>query len=190
MNYQCFWMMITDGGIFNFSSCSLCGVVKNVTNPGDCSSAERCILAYLYDMFTWCKLEKVSVYCTCELCHGKSCLKIFFIVIPKEGLVGRDPRNFWVSQRQRSGDGDYVPFRSQMFRWKEAVLLQMGCKLNDSKLMWPACSTISWRGHCSIHLYSSISPCYGKLSSNKYHGYLLNTSRLFSLFSSCIMFVS
>ncbi len=51
-----------------YTTCSLlihfrlCGVIKNVTNPGDCSSAERCILAYLYDMFTWCKLEKVGYF--------------------------------------------------------------------------------------------------------------------------------
>ena len=27
----------------------------------------------------------------CELCHVKTCLKIFVVVIPKEGLVGGDP---------------------------------------------------------------------------------------------------
>lgn len=32
----------------------LCKVVKHVTNPGDCSSAERCILAYLFDLYSSC----------------------------------------------------------------------------------------------------------------------------------------
>uniref|UniRef100_A0A4W3I696 Mediator complex subunit 12 n=1 Tax=Callorhinchus milii TaxID=7868 RepID=A0A4W3I696_CALMI len=32
----------------------LCGVVKHGVNPADCSSAERCILAYLYDLYTSC----------------------------------------------------------------------------------------------------------------------------------------
>ncbi|KAI8498739.1 Mediator of RNA polymerase II transcription subunit 12-like protein, partial [Branchiostoma belcheri] len=30
----------------------LCSVVKHVGNPSDCSSPERCILAYLYDLYT------------------------------------------------------------------------------------------------------------------------------------------
>lgn len=32
----------------------LCRIVKHVTNPSDCSSAERCILAYLYDLYSAC----------------------------------------------------------------------------------------------------------------------------------------
>ncbi|KAM8953143.1 mediator of RNA polymerase II transcription subunit 12-like protein [Pelodytes ibericus] len=32
----------------------LCGVVKHVVNPSDCSSSERCILAYLYDLYVSC----------------------------------------------------------------------------------------------------------------------------------------
>lgn len=36
----------------------LCKVVKHVTNPGDCSSAERCILAHLYDLYSSCILLK------------------------------------------------------------------------------------------------------------------------------------
>ncbi|XP_040205105.1 mediator of RNA polymerase II transcription subunit 12-like protein [Rana temporaria] len=32
----------------------LCGVVKHVVNPSECSSPERCILAYLYDLYTSC----------------------------------------------------------------------------------------------------------------------------------------
>ena len=37
----------------------LIGVVKHVCNPADCSSAERCILAYLYDVYTSCCYLKV-----------------------------------------------------------------------------------------------------------------------------------
>lgn len=36
----------------------LCKVVKHVSNPGDCSSAERCILAHLYDLYSSCSLLK------------------------------------------------------------------------------------------------------------------------------------
>ncbi|XP_046392614.1 mediator of RNA polymerase II transcription subunit 12-like protein isoform X2 [Ischnura elegans] len=32
----------------------LCRAVKHVTNPGDCSSAERCVLAHLYDLYSSC----------------------------------------------------------------------------------------------------------------------------------------
>ncbi|XP_010011730.1 PREDICTED: mediator of RNA polymerase II transcription subunit 12-like protein, partial [Nestor notabilis] len=32
----------------------LCGVVKHVINPSECSSPERCILAYLYDLYVSC----------------------------------------------------------------------------------------------------------------------------------------
>ncbi|XP_055677088.1 mediator of RNA polymerase II transcription subunit 12 isoform X2 [Lutzomyia longipalpis] len=38
----------------------LCKVVKHVTNPGDCSSAERCILAYLFDLYSSCSLLKTK----------------------------------------------------------------------------------------------------------------------------------
>ncbi|XP_013408892.1 mediator of RNA polymerase II transcription subunit 12-like protein [Lingula anatina] len=38
----------------------LCGVVKHVNNPSDCSSAERCILAYLYDLYTSCSYLKAK----------------------------------------------------------------------------------------------------------------------------------
>lgn len=39
---------------FFLSLCSLCGVVKHGMNRSDGSSAERCILAYLYDLYTSC----------------------------------------------------------------------------------------------------------------------------------------
>lgn len=38
---------------------SLCQVVKHVDKPSDCSSAERAILAYLYDLYTSCSYLKV-----------------------------------------------------------------------------------------------------------------------------------
>jgi mediator of RNA polymerase II transcription subunit 12 len=38
----------------------LCKVVKHVTNPSDCSSAERCILAYLYDLYGSCSILKTK----------------------------------------------------------------------------------------------------------------------------------
>lgn len=38
----------------------LCKVVKHVTNPSDCSSAERCILAYLYDLYLACSILKTK----------------------------------------------------------------------------------------------------------------------------------
>jgi hypothetical protein len=41
----------------------LIGVVKHVCNPADCSSSERCILAYLYDAYTSCCYLVVSQYC-------------------------------------------------------------------------------------------------------------------------------
>ncbi|CAG5095064.1 Similar to kto: Mediator of RNA polymerase II transcription subunit 12 (Drosophila melanogaster) [Cotesia congregata] len=38
----------------------LCKVVKHVSNPSDCSSAERCILAHLYDLYSSCFLLKIK----------------------------------------------------------------------------------------------------------------------------------
>ncbi|OXB73444.1 UNVERIFIED_CONTAM: hypothetical protein H355_015172 [Colinus virginianus] len=39
---------------FPFGFRWLCGVVKHVVNPSECSSPERCILAYLYDLYVSC----------------------------------------------------------------------------------------------------------------------------------------
>ncbi|CAB0013481.1 unnamed protein product [Nesidiocoris tenuis] len=36
----------------------LCRVVINVSNPGDCSSAERCVLSHLHDLYASCSLLK------------------------------------------------------------------------------------------------------------------------------------
>lgn len=36
----------------------LCRVVKHVTNPSECTSAERCILIYLLDLYSSCALLK------------------------------------------------------------------------------------------------------------------------------------
>ncbi|KAG1673141.1 Mediator of RNA polymerase II transcription subunit 12-like protein [Nymphon striatum] len=38
----------------------LCKLVKNVNNPTDCSSAERCILVHLYDLYTSCNFIRQS----------------------------------------------------------------------------------------------------------------------------------
>lgn len=38
----------------------LCKVVKHVSNPSDCSSAERCILAYLYELYLACSILKTK----------------------------------------------------------------------------------------------------------------------------------
>lgn len=38
----------------------LCKVVKHVSNPSDCTSAERCILAYLYDLYCACSILKTK----------------------------------------------------------------------------------------------------------------------------------
>lgn len=38
----------------------LCKVVKHVSIPSDCSSAERCILAHLYDLYSTCSLLKIK----------------------------------------------------------------------------------------------------------------------------------
>jgi len=45
--------------LFVCVECSLCKVVKHVDKPSDCSSAERAILAYLYDLYTSCSYLKV-----------------------------------------------------------------------------------------------------------------------------------
>ena len=38
--------------VYNVFVCSLCKLVQHVGNPADCSSVERCILAYLVELFT------------------------------------------------------------------------------------------------------------------------------------------
>lgn len=38
----------------------LCKVVKHVSNPSDCTSAERCILAYLYDLYLACSILRTK----------------------------------------------------------------------------------------------------------------------------------
>lgn len=37
---------------------SLCRIVKHVTNPNECTSAERCVLIYLLDLYSSCSLLK------------------------------------------------------------------------------------------------------------------------------------
>lgn len=56
--YHCCLLLSANqvGAVFE----GLCKVVKHVTNPSDCSSAERCILAYLYDLYSACSLLKTK----------------------------------------------------------------------------------------------------------------------------------
>lgn len=50
--YHCCLLLSSEQTIAIFEG--LCRIVKHVTNPSDCSSAERCILAYLYDLYSAC----------------------------------------------------------------------------------------------------------------------------------------
>nr|CAD7419510.1 unnamed protein product [Timema poppensis] len=54
--YQCCLLLSADQTCQVFEG--LCKAVKHVTNPGDCSSAERCVLAHLYDLYSTCSLLK------------------------------------------------------------------------------------------------------------------------------------
>ena len=54
--YHCCLLLSADQTSAVFEG--LCKIVKHVTNPSDCSSAERCILAYLYDLYSACSLLK------------------------------------------------------------------------------------------------------------------------------------
>ena len=40
---------------------SLIKIVKHIENPADCTSAERCILAYLHDLYASCSFLRVSL---------------------------------------------------------------------------------------------------------------------------------
>lgn len=50
--YHCCLLLSPEQTIAIFEG--LCRIVKHVSNPSDCSSAERCILAYLYDLYSNC----------------------------------------------------------------------------------------------------------------------------------------
>lgn len=39
--------------------CSLCKLVKHVSNPAECTSPERCVLAYLFDLYNSCEYLRV-----------------------------------------------------------------------------------------------------------------------------------
>ena len=40
---------------------SIVGVVKHVDDPTHCTSAERCILAYVHDLYNACYCVRVSI---------------------------------------------------------------------------------------------------------------------------------
>lgn len=56
----------------------LCKVVKNVTNVADCSSAERCILAYLLDLYSSCSMLKTKSHATEPFQHAYNKIKALF----------------------------------------------------------------------------------------------------------------
>ncbi|EEC08725.1 thyroid hormone receptor-associated protein, putative [Ixodes scapularis] len=50
--YHCCLLVSQD---YTLQACeSLCKIVKNVANPAECTSAERCILCYLHDLYSSC----------------------------------------------------------------------------------------------------------------------------------------
>ncbi|KAL1427761.1 hypothetical protein MTO96_003108 [Rhipicephalus appendiculatus] len=54
--YHCCLLVCQD---YTLQACeSLCKLVKNVANPAECSSAERCILCYLHDLYSSCSYLK------------------------------------------------------------------------------------------------------------------------------------
>ena len=66
--FHCCLLLSPDSTATAFES--LCRIVKHVTNPADCSSAERCILAYLYDLYRFCSLLKVILHLLLLLLTG------------------------------------------------------------------------------------------------------------------------
>ncbi|ELT92763.1 hypothetical protein CAPTEDRAFT_163894 [Capitella teleta] len=68
--YHAYLLVSTENTCVVFES--LCRVVKHVANPAGCSSSERCILAYLYDVYTKCNFLKLRYG---EL-FGSACLKV------------------------------------------------------------------------------------------------------------------
>lgn len=56
----------------------LCKVVKNVNNVADCSSAERCILAYLLDLYSSCSMLKTKTHATEPFQHAYNKIKALF----------------------------------------------------------------------------------------------------------------
>lgn len=62
----------------------LCKVVKNVTNVADCSSAERCILAYLLDLYSSCSMLKTKSHATDPFQHAYNKIKALFAPLKPE----------------------------------------------------------------------------------------------------------
>ncbi|XP_075535912.1 mediator of RNA polymerase II transcription subunit 12-like protein isoform X4 [Dermacentor variabilis] len=54
--YHCCLLVCQD---YTLQACeSLCKLVKNVANPAECTSAERCVLCYLHDLYSSCSYLK------------------------------------------------------------------------------------------------------------------------------------
>lgn len=65
----------------------LCKVVKNVTNVADCSSAERCILAYLLDLYSSCYMLKTKSQATDPFQHAYTKIKQLFHPLTPEAAI-------------------------------------------------------------------------------------------------------
>ncbi|XP_041847052.1 mediator of RNA polymerase II transcription subunit 12 isoform X4 [Melanotaenia boesemani] len=65
-------------------------VVKSGVNPADCSSAERCILAYLYDLYTSCNLKNKFGEIFSEFC-SKVKNSIYCNIDPSDSNMLWDP---------------------------------------------------------------------------------------------------
>lgn len=66
-------------------------MVKNVTNVADCSSAERCILAYLLDLYSSCSMLKTKSHATEPFQHAHNKIKALFQ--PLQPVANAHPHN-------------------------------------------------------------------------------------------------
>ncbi|XP_040285885.1 mediator of RNA polymerase II transcription subunit 12-like protein [Bufo bufo] len=69
----------------------LCGVVKHVVNPSECSSPERCILAYLYDLYVSCSHLRIKFGDLFSSACSKVKQTIYSSVQPSNSNVLWDP---------------------------------------------------------------------------------------------------
>ncbi|KAK2495138.1 hypothetical protein MC885_013183, partial [Smutsia gigantea] len=69
----------------------LCGVVKHVVNPSECSSPERCILAYLYDLYVSCSHLRSKFGDLFSSAYSKVKQTIYNNVMPANSNLRWDP---------------------------------------------------------------------------------------------------
>ncbi|XP_058517422.1 mediator of RNA polymerase II transcription subunit 12-like protein isoform X4 [Ochotona princeps] len=74
----------------------LCGVVKHVVNPSECSSPERCILAYLYDLYVSCSHLRSKFGDLFSSACSKVKQTIYTNVVPANSNLRWDP-NFMMT---------------------------------------------------------------------------------------------